>query len=96
MSISETALSVAKAMRYNQAMQAQIRAEYGRLAQEIATGSDGASEITSATVNGQSFGKTVTMTKGDKLKMIERALWHVDHNRFSNPNRTFYSGGYQS
>lgn len=96
MGIAETALSVAKALRYDSASLAELRSEYSRLALEIATNPDGGSDITSATVNGQSFAKMVSMTKSDRLKLIERALWHIDNSIFYTPKRTYYSGGFQS
>jgi len=93
MGSASTSLSIAKAIRYDAAAIAKLRAEYSRLAQEIAV--DGGGEITSATVNGQSFSKQPTMTKTERLSVIDRALWHIDNNNFYQSRRTYYSGGHQ-
>jgi len=93
MGIASTTLSIAKAIRYDAGAIANLRAEYSRLAQEIAV--DGGGEITSATVNGQSFSKQPTMTKTERLSLLDQVLWRIDNNNFYQSRRTYYSGGYQ-
>jgi hypothetical protein len=93
MGIASTTLSIAKAIRYDAGAIANLRAEYSRLAQEIAV--DGGGEITSATVNGQSFTKQPTMTKTERLSLLDQVLWRIDNNNFYQSRRTYYSGGYQ-
>jgi len=93
MGSASTSLSIAKAIRYDSAAIANLRAEYSRLAQEIAV--DGGGEITSATVNGQSFSKQPTMTKTERLSLLDQVLWRIDNNNFYTSRRTLYSGGYQ-
>jgi hypothetical protein len=78
MTLFQTARSVAFALRHDPAAVASLRTEFTRLALEVATSVDGGKEITSATVNGQTFSKSVTMTKADRLKLLEMVLTYVD------------------
>jgi len=53
---------------------AALQTKYDALAEEIATTTDAAFELTSSTVNGQSFSGTRTMTKHQHLRMLGLAL----------------------
>lgn len=79
MNLTELAKSVARATRYSGTAQNSIRTEYAAIALEIATSEAAGKEVTSATVNGQSFSSTVTMSKLDRLQMLEKVIWFYDH-----------------
>lgn len=50
--------------------EAEIRAEAKALARSVATDSNTAFELTSSTVNGQTFSGTRTMTNMDRLQLL--------------------------
>lgn len=78
MDIFGTAQSVYRALKDDATAVAALRTERARLALEIATSAKGGTEITSATVNGQSFAGQVSMTKGDRLKLLGTVIAMVD------------------
>jgi hypothetical protein len=79
MNLVELAKTIAKATRNNAAAMQAIRSEYATIGLEIATNADAGREITSATVNGQSFSASTTMSKIDRAKMLERVIWFYDN-----------------
>ena len=78
MDIYSTAKSVYKALKDDVTAIAALRSELASLALEVATSSKGGTEITSATVNGQSFAGTVSMTKSDRLQLLNLVISFVD------------------
>jgi len=59
---------------------AQIRKEQKRLAGEIATEDNGGLDLTSATVNGQSYAGARSITKVQRLRILSNVLRMVDAN----------------
>lgn len=59
---------------------AKIRTERASLADSIATDSDAAFELTSATVNGQTYGGQRSMTKIQRLTMLGQVVKMLDLN----------------
>lgn len=51
-----------------------LHRERGRLGEEIALDPDGGKEITSGTVNGESFGATIVMSKQQRYEMLCLAI----------------------
>jgi len=78
MDVFGTARNVYKAIKDDAEAVASVRAEYAALALEVATSSKGGLDITSATVNGQSFAGTVSITKSDRLQLLNLVLAQVD------------------
>lgn len=87
MNLARLALTIAKATRTNAAAMQSIRDEYVTIALEIATNPDAGRELTSATVNGQTFSQSTTISKADRLALLERVVWHYD-NGFNLTTRT--------
>jgi hypothetical protein len=79
MNHAELAKIIAKATRNNAAAVQSIRSEYATIALEIATNPDAGREITSATVNGQSFSAAVKISKSERLAMLDRVIWFYDN-----------------
>lgn len=67
------------ALKDNTTAENQIRAEYESLALDAATNSNFNFELTSSTVNGQSFSGNNTMTKGDRLEMLGSVVAMFDN-----------------
>lgn len=55
-----------------------LREKCASLASDIATNSEAAFELTSSTVNGQSFSGTRTMTKQQHLRMLGQVVRMLD------------------
>lgn len=79
MNQAELAKVIAKATRNNAAAMQSIRDEYAAIGLEVATNPDAGREITSATVNGQSFSASVSITKSERLMMLDRVIWFYDN-----------------
>jgi hypothetical protein len=75
----DLARTIAKATRSNPAAMNAIRDEFAALGLEIATNADAGREITSATVNGQSFSASTTMSKLDRVQLLDRVIWFYDN-----------------
>lgn len=58
---------------------AAIRAEFTDLALSLATDPDSAFELTSSTVNGQTFSGKRTMTNQDRLDLLSQVVWSYDN-----------------
>lgn len=78
MSPTGTARLVYKAIRADPDSIAAIRAEYQTLALEAATSNDFGFDLTSSTVNGQSFGGTRSITKASRLAMLGQLTAMLD------------------
>jgi len=65
----------------NPAAIASVKAEAGALALSLATDPDASFELTSSTVNGQTFSGRRTMSNGDRLTMLRLILKQVDAGR---------------
>lgn len=79
MNLTELAKIIARATRTSASAIASIRAEYAAIALEIATSEAAGKEVTSATVNGQSFTSSVTISKLDRLYLLEKVIWFYDN-----------------
>lgn len=79
MNLTDQAMRIARATRSNPAAVQQIRTEYASLALLLATSDDAGKEITSATVNGQSFTASVTMTKSDRFALLDKIVFFYDN-----------------
>jgi len=55
-----------------------MRTERASLAQSIALNPEFGREITSATVDGQSYGANVTITNAERLALLDRVITHID------------------
>jgi len=62
-------------------MAAAIRTERAALASSIATNSQTAFELTSSTVNGQTFSGTRTMTNMERFRMLGQVVAMLDANK---------------
>lgn len=78
--VSATASRIYRAIRCNAAAVARIRAEYADLALSLATDQDAAFELTSSTVNGQTFSGKRDSTNDDRLALLEQVIWCLDNN----------------
>lgn len=78
MSIQRTAATLYRALKDDAAAVAALRAERATLAQALALNPEYGREITSATVNGQSYGAEVTMTNQRRLDLLDRFIMAVD------------------
>jgi hypothetical protein len=88
-----TARAIYIATKDDAAAVAAIRTEHSELALSIATG-DGASDVTSATVNGQSFSAQVTMTKTDRVRLLGLIVKMYDEGAaISSRSRARFGGG---
>jgi hypothetical protein len=75
------ARSIYQTICSNQAAIADIKAEAASLALSLATDPDASFELTSSTVNGQTFSGRRTMSNGDRLTMLRLILKQVDAGR---------------
>jgi hypothetical protein len=92
MNLARLALTVAKATRTNATAMQSIRDEYAAIALEVATSADAGKELTSATVNGQTFSQSTTISKAERLTLLERVVWHYDNGFYSTTRtRVFFS-----
>ena len=58
---------------------ASIRAEHTALAVQIATNPDAGFELTSSTINGQTFSGKRTITNEDRLSILAKVVWMLDN-----------------
>lgn len=77
--ISATARSIYRATRNDAVAVAAIRAEYALLAVSLATDPDSAFELTSSTVNGQTFSGKRTTTNEERLALLSEIVWSYDN-----------------
>jgi len=75
----ETAQEIYLALMDDTTAEAEIRAERKSLAREAYRNGNFAFELTSSTVNGQSFSGNNTMTKADRLKMLGAVVKMFDN-----------------
>lgn len=81
MSIAETARSVYVAVRDNPSASAAIREEFATLALAIATDPNSTAQVTSSTVNGQTFSTSQTMTNGQRLMLLRHVVAYLDRGK---------------
>jgi hypothetical protein len=79
MNASATARLIYRATRNDALAVAAIRAEYSALALSIATDPDAAFELTSSTVNGQTFSGKRTTTNGERLALLSEIVWSYNN-----------------
>lgn len=79
MSSQATARRIYNATKCNPAAVAQIRSEYTALALSLATDPDSAFELTSSTVNGQTFSGKRTSTNDERLALLAEVIWMYDN-----------------
>jgi hypothetical protein len=77
--VSATARLIYRATRNDALAVASIRSEYTALALSLATDPDSAFELTSSTVNGQTFSGKRTTTNGERLAMLSEIIWSYDN-----------------
>lgn len=70
---------IARATRTNATAMQSIRDEYATIALEIATDPDAGKELTSATVNGQTFSSNTTISKAERLALLDRVVYFYDN-----------------
>jgi hypothetical protein len=90
MNLTELAKIIARATRTNASAMESIRTEYAAIALQIATSEAAGKEVTSATVNGQSFTSAVTMSKMDRLYLLEKVIWFYDNGIVSTTRTRVY------
>jgi hypothetical protein len=78
-STAVTARKIYRATKDSPAAVAQIRAEFSALALSLATNPDAAFELTSSTVNGQTFSGKRTMTNQERLDLLSQVVWSYDN-----------------
>ncbi len=79
MSVATTANTVYLAIRDNPEAIAAVRSEFATLALSIAVDPNASNQITSATVNGQSFTARTQMTQSERLNLLRRVIWSLDN-----------------
>ena len=79
MNLDDQALRIAKATQNDADAVRQIRTEYASLALLLATSDDAGKEITSGTINGQSFSATITVSKSARLQLLDRVIHYYDN-----------------
>jgi hypothetical protein len=77
--VSATARLIYAATRNDAVAVAAIRAEYTALALSIATDPDAAFELTSSTVNGQTFSGKRTTTNSERLALLSEIVWSYEN-----------------
>ena len=87
MNILRTARAIYEAVKDDEMIVADIRCEYKRLAGKIATDVDYSAQITSASVNGQSFSKENTITHSQRLLMLGEVV-RMFNNGFATSHKT--------
>jgi len=75
----QTAQAIYLALKDDQEAQARIRNELACLAESIAIDPDKSFELTSSTVNGQSFAGSRTMTNVDRLTLLRLVVAMFDN-----------------
>ena len=78
MSTQRTANIIYRALRSNAVAVAAMRTELSTLALAIANDPEYGRELTSATVNGQSYAGTVSMTNQQRLALLDTVITHID------------------
>ena len=78
-SIHDEANSHYRAIKNDLTAQAAVRSAFSTLSSARLTGDKGGVNITSATVNGQSFAGTIYLSKGDRLALLNRVVWMLDN-----------------
>lgn len=81
MSIAETARAVYAAVKDTPSAVAAIREELVNLALSIATDPNATAQVTSSTVNGQTFSTSQTMTNGQRLMLLRHVVASLDRGR---------------
>lgn len=79
MNVSATARRIYAATKCNPSAVASIRAEFEELALAIAADPDAAFELTSSTVNGQTFSGNRTATNEDRLALLSEIVWSYNN-----------------
>ena len=79
MSTAATARIIYRATKDVPAAVTAIRDEFAALALSIATDPNSAFELTSSTVNGQTFSGKRTMTNEDRLALLGQVVWSYDN-----------------
>tara|TARA_R100000655_G_scaffold91563_1_gene132313 strand:+ start:418 stop:693 length:276 start_codon:yes stop_codon:yes gene_type:complete len=80
MSVIQTARAIYSVLQNDSAAEAKIRTEAAELALSIATNPDKSFELTSSTVNGQTFSGSRTMTNHDRLNLLSLIISMYDNN----------------
>lgn len=78
MSIARTAREIYLATKDDAPTVALVRAERTQLALDLALDGEKGKEITSATVNGQTFSAQVTITRKDRLTLLSQVVAMYD------------------
>ena len=78
MNLLSTSRAAYEAIKDDEKIIADLRAERKSLAKAILTDPSYSTQITSASVNGQSFSKTHTVTNGQRLQMLGLVIRMVD------------------
>ena len=82
----------ANEIRDNPALVAKLRAELCTLIEEKHTSDTFGFDLTSATINGQTYGGEVTITKNQRLKDLRLLFKHLDANASISSRTTPYFG----
>jgi len=78
MNLLSTAREVYEAIKDDEKIIADLRAERKSLAKSMMTDASFSTQITSASVNGQSFSKTHNITNGQRLQMLGLVIRMAD------------------
>ena len=78
MALFDTAREIYLVAKDDATLAANIQTEYSSLASSLVTDGETAFELTSATVNGQSFSGTRSMTKLQRLRMLGQVVAMLD------------------
>lgn len=81
MSIAETARAIYAGVKDSPAAVRAIRSEFAALCLSIATDPDSTAQVTSSTVNGQTFSTRPTMTNGERLMVLRHVVAYLDRGR---------------
>ncbi len=68
-----------RAIKHDATAKAAVRTAFATLSSARLTGDKGGLDITSATVNGQSFAGTIDLSKGNRMLMLDRVIQMLDH-----------------
>lgn len=80
MALFDVARQIYLVAKDNPTVATQVKTERDSLAASLVTDAETAFELTSSTVNGQSFAGTRTMTKGQRLRMLGLVIKMLDEN----------------
>lgn len=86
MSLFQQAQVIYDAIKSDSSAMATVRTEYSALAIAIATDPDKSMALTSATVNGQTFGGTRTMTNNQRLLMLRDVVAMINQGAMASEN----------